>query len=71
LVKYIIEIIKIVIILDDKVVTVHDGLTFKQLGWYLNFSAWFMENVLFEQKMVKYEINCILWEMKLRLCRMS
>jgi hypothetical protein len=28
------------------------GLTFKQPGWYLNFSAWFMQNVLFEQKKI-------------------
>jgi len=26
-----------------------DYLTFKHLGWYLNFTAWFMKNV-FEQK---------------------
>jgi hypothetical protein len=28
-------------------------LTFKQWGWYLNFSAWFMEKVLFEDKKIK------------------
>jgi hypothetical protein len=25
-------------------------LTFKQLGWYLNFGTWFVKNMLFEQK---------------------
>jgi len=25
-------------------------LTFKQLGFYINFGAWFMKNILFEQK---------------------
>jgi hypothetical protein len=29
------------------------GLTLKQLGWYLNFSALSMKNVLFEQKEIK------------------
>jgi hypothetical protein len=24
-----------------------------ELGWYLNFRAWFIKNVLFEQKKVK------------------
>jgi len=29
------------------------SLTFKWMGWYLNFSAQFMKNVLFEQKNIK------------------
>jgi hypothetical protein len=28
-------------------------LTFKRPGWYVNFSAWFMINILFEQKKIK------------------
>jgi hypothetical protein len=37
-----------------KNVILHDFmLTFKQPGWYLNFSEWFMKNVLFEQKKKK------------------
>jgi hypothetical protein len=28
-------------------------LTFKQQGWYLNFSIWFKENVFFEQEKTK------------------
>jgi hypothetical protein len=28
-------------------------LTFKRMGWYLNFSAQFMKNLLFEQKNMK------------------
>jgi len=32
-------------------------LNFKQLVWYVNFGAWFMQNVLFEQKQIKLEIN--------------
>ena len=28
-------------------------LTFEELAWYLNFSAQFMKNILFEQKKVK------------------
>jgi hypothetical protein len=27
-------------------------LTFKWLGWYLNFSMWFMKSVLFEPKKI-------------------
>jgi hypothetical protein len=27
--------------------------TLKQTGWYLNFSAWFMNNILFVQKKKK------------------
>jgi len=40
------------------------ALTFKQLGWYLNSSAWFMKHILFEQKKIKFEINGILWKVK-------
>jgi hypothetical protein len=28
-------------------------LTFNRTGWYLNFSTWFMKNVLFEEKKEK------------------
>jgi hypothetical protein len=38
--------------------------TFKQQGWYLNSSAWFMKHILFEQKKIKFEINGILWKIK-------
>jgi hypothetical protein len=37
------------------------SLNFKLPGWYLEFCAWFMKNVLlFEQKKLHYEINGIL-----------
>jgi hypothetical protein len=26
--------------------------TFKKLGWYLHFGAWFMKNILFDQKKI-------------------
>jgi hypothetical protein len=39
-------------------------LIFEPLGGYLNFSAWFLKNILFEQKKVNYEINGILWKIK-------
>ena len=32
-------------------------LNFKQLVWYVYFGAQFMENVLFEEKQIKLEIN--------------
>jgi hypothetical protein len=32
-------------------------LTFKWLGLYVKFSAWFMKNVLFEQKKIKSRNN--------------
>jgi hypothetical protein len=31
-------------------------LTFKQLGWYLNFYALFIKNILFEQKKKKIKL---------------
>ena len=34
-----------------------------QLGWYLNFSTWFMKNI-FQQKIQNYETNGFLWEIK-------
>jgi hypothetical protein len=45
-------------------------LTFKRLGWYLNFCTWIMKNILFEQKQTK------LWNKRhfvenQRLCSMS
>jgi hypothetical protein len=40
-------------------------LTFKRPGWYLNFNARFMRNILFEQKKIKYhKINGTLWKRK-------
>jgi hypothetical protein len=37
--------------LEETLVVWVGQLTFKHLGWYLNFSAWFMKkSVLFEQK---------------------
>ena len=38
---------------------------------YLNFSAWFMKNVLFQQKKLNYGTNGILWKIKQRICSMS
>jgi hypothetical protein len=29
-------------------------LTFKQVGWYMNFSAQFIKNILFDQKKIKF-----------------
>jgi hypothetical protein len=42
-------------ILSTQVCVCHSSshLTFKQPGWYLNCSLWFMKNVLFEQKKIK------------------
>jgi hypothetical protein len=37
---------------------------FKQLVWYVNFGAWFMENVLFEQTQIKLETNGNVWKIK-------
>jgi hypothetical protein len=31
------------------------GPTFKQPGWYLNVSTWFLKNVLFEQEWVELQ----------------
>jgi hypothetical protein len=28
-------------------------LTYNQPGWHLNFSTWFMKNLLFEEKKIK------------------
>jgi len=39
-------------------------LNLKQLVWYVNFVAWFMDHVLFEQKQRKLEIKSILWKIK-------
>jgi hypothetical protein len=38
--------------------------TFKRLGWNLHFSAWFMKNVLYEQKKIKLRNNQHLWKIK-------
>ena len=40
----------------------HFIVTFKQCGWYLNFSVWFVKNVLFEHEMINNEINGIFVE---------
>jgi len=46
-------------------------LTFEGWGWYLNFSARFTKKVLFiNRKRWNYEINCILWKIRQRLCSM-
>jgi hypothetical protein len=47
----------------------HWHLTFKWPDWYFNFTAWFMKNILFEQKMnndkqdfVGFKFCCMSWK---------
>jgi hypothetical protein len=43
-------------------------LFFKQSGWYLNVSTWFIENILFEQKGIKLSNKWHLWKIKQWIC---
>jgi hypothetical protein len=48
-------------------------LTFKLLGWYSNFNAWFMKKGMYfwNRKSCNFEINGILWEIKLVMQQVS
>jgi hypothetical protein len=36
-------------------------------GWYLNFIAWFMQNILFEQRKIKLRIKLLFVENKMEI----
>jgi hypothetical protein len=42
-------------VIQMKIIHTTHTLTFKWLGWYLNFSTWYIKNVLFEQNELKLQ----------------
>jgi len=45
-------------VIQVKIIRTTHILTFKWLGWYLNFSKWYIKNVLFEQNELKLWHKC-------------